>query len=110
MSDRLQVGGSVTLDGTGAGRLVLGPGRQGERWNVARYTTAGNSAVAPTLQVFRGSDLIDTTPRGDADVSEQAVDLILWAGESLTFAYTGGSAGVTMTVYVEGVVDYGATS
>lgn len=110
MTGRLTTGGHVVLDAAGAGSLTLGPGRQGERWNVARYTTSGNSAVEPVLQVFRGSALLDTTKRGNADVSEQAVDLIMWAGESLRFTYTGGSAGVTMTVYVEGTVDYGATS
>lgn len=109
MSGQLQVGSPVTLDGTGAGSVTIGPGRQGERWNVARYTTNGASATEPSLQVFRGSDMIDTTPRGNGDVSEMSADLILWAGESLRFAYTAGTPGAIMSVYVEGVVDYGAS-
>lgn len=102
MTYPVSTGGTVTLDGTGAGSLVLGPGKPGEQWSILRYSTAGASAVEPSLEVFKGAGLVDSTKRGNADSSEVTAPLTLWAGETLRFAYTGGTAGATMTVFLEG--------
>ena len=100
----LSSGASVTLDGAGAGSVVLGPGRPSEHWSVTRYTTSGASTTEPSLQVFRGAGMIDTTKRGNADVSEQTIPIALHAGEALTFTYTGGTPGAVMVIYLEGTV------
>jgi len=69
VSEHLEATVNVTLDGAGVGVVTTGPGRQGETWSVARYTTSGASAIDPRLDVFRGSaGLLDTTNHGNQDV------------------------------------------
>lgn len=109
MNVPVSTGGTVVLDGNGAGTVTVGPTKAGQRWQVIRYTTTGASATEPHLAVSRASaDVIDTTLRGNGDTSEWTNPVVLWAGESLTFTYTGGTPGAAMTVYLEGTTDTGA--
>jgi hypothetical protein len=107
VSEHLEATVNVTLDGAGVGVVTTGPGRQGETWSVARYTTSGASAIDPRLDVFRGSaGLLDTTNHGNQDVSETTAPVVLHGGEFLSMRYTGGTPGAVMTFYLEGTRDY----
>lgn len=109
MTIRLSVSASIALDASGTGTLAFSPAKYRETWNIARYTTNGNSPTEPVVSVYRGSigsRLIDTTKRGNADVSEMTDDLIVNAGELIIVQYTGGTSGAVMTFYIEGEVSF----
>lgn len=103
---RLDRSVTLTLNASGAASATFGPGRSSEHWAVERMTTAGNSAIQPTLNVYRGtSALVDTTRHGNQDISD--TNLSLMPGEFITAAYSAGSPGAVMVFYLEGTATYG---
>ncbi len=110
MTIRLAVSGTATLGpngGTALGvDLRFGPSRYGETWQISRLVTSGASAIEPECKVYRGprtdSNLVDTTKKGNGDISE--TDLTLLDGEFLTVQYQYGSPGAIMTFRLEGEV------
>lgn len=108
MTEFLARSGSVTLDASGSGALSFSPGKYGETWTITKFTTDGNSAIKPELEIHRGSvsgDIIDSSNNGNQDVSETDVT-VKW-GDSVTALYLGGSPGSVMQFYLEGTIERG---
>lgn len=96
----------VTLDGTGAGTVRLGPGRPGVRWLIRRISVQTSSASSiPVAKIYRGgvgdASFISGTFVGSQD-TDDGLDEELNAGEYLTVAWTGGDAGATATATYAG--------
>ena len=109
MRERLTVSRSVTLDAAGSGLIQVGPTKYAEKWEISRMTTSGTGVLNPKLQIYRGAPggrLMDTTVRGNNDVSEtDAFELL--SGEIISALYSGGSVGAIMSLHIEGEVKRG---
>ena len=93
---------TIGSDGT-ASVTNIGPRAANERWEINRFSASGTSNSK--LQVFRGNSLernrqIDVTVRADADTSE--TDVKLRNGETVSFKWSSGVVGATMTCRIEG--------
>lgn len=101
---RLDESFSVTIaTGGTATRQSVGPSRPGERWEITNMSVSGTSPAK--LQVFRGnstdrSKQIDVTVTAQADTSDSKTTLR--NGETISFLWTGGTVGATMSVHIEG--------
>lgn len=101
---RLETSARVVLGAGGTGSVLgIGPAQQSERW-VIKFLSANGTARAK-LQVMRGNTFdasrqVDVTNRADGDSSN--TDVPLAAGETISFWWTGGTAGAVMTCSVSG--------
>ena len=95
----------ITLDSSGEGRTTpIGPAKQGEEWDIQRYTVTCTSGCNVT--VYRngvGAGQVDFTSKGSGDSSEWSPPMKLKSGENIVFAVTNGTASATFNVYAEGV-------
>lgn len=102
----LHTSAEATLDADGAGRLAIGPVTPGTVWRVTTMTTNGNSTTEPTLRIYRGgvgdAYMIDTTERGNSDVSDSEVSL--QTGETISAEWRGGTPGAQMILRLEGQI------
>lgn len=103
--------GAVILDGSGDGTITLGPVPAGEVWRVNRMAIQITGGVTGNLgaecRVYRGTanpaNFFDGSTRAGLDVSELPNPMILTASESLTFVFSGATAGAQATAAVDGV-------
>lgn len=101
---------SLTLDGSGAGTVRLGPVPGFQQWEASLYTVqvVTPGLVQATVKVYRNvvadGSLIDGTYAGNFDTSTQSPPIILSLGESLFFVFSGGNPGSAAKVRVEGVI------
>jgi hypothetical protein len=111
MSDRqaLNTSARTTLDGTGSGRLELGPDSGPPYWNVTRLvvmTDRPGQAPVPQCSVFLdfedANGLLDSTYDGSRDSTD--VDVDLTRGQHLIAVWEGGQAGDVATLSVTGWV------
>jgi len=110
VSQRLNKTVSVTLNASGVGTAIVGPAQRFEVWKVERLVTEGSSAVEPELNIYRGASSAvvpsDFTPFGNSDISETTTEFELMDGETITIAYSGGSANAVMRLRIEGWINY----
>lgn len=100
----LNVSSQVVLDGSGNGRIRIGP--LGEMWyitrNMVRTTTRNNEAVCTVYQTNVGDDyqrdITYTGSTGDTSDTEFTVT----DGDALWFVWVGGDPGATATVTISG--------
>jgi hypothetical protein len=101
---RLEAFARVTLGASGSGNQInVGPRLPGERWKITGFSATGTSVAK--LQIMRGNSFdasrqVDVTVRADADSSDTQMQLM--TGESLSFWWTAGANGATMTCSIEG--------
>ena len=104
----LQTSVQATLDATGRGVVAVGPVTPGTTWMIERLVTSGTSALEPQCRVYRGSiyggQLLDTTGRGNGDVSEMETPIRLNNGETIVIEWSSGSTGSTMVMRIEGQI------
>lgn len=110
---QLSTYGSVVLDGTGMGTVVLSPTAMLD-WRVTRMavkTSQGTTDTPiPQCTVFLGvpsdGNIIDQTWTGSRDVSD--CDIAVLHGTSLYFMWENGIPGTTATATVYGTQALGA--
>ena len=103
-------GKTVTLDGSGGGRVTLGPVPVGWIWEVERLAVEIAGGVTGNIgaeaRVYRGAEvtsrLIDGTVRAGLDISELSTPLTLQPPDSLLFVFSGGTAGAVATAAASG--------
>lgn len=93
---------ATTLNGSGAATVSkVGPVRYRESWHVTLFScSAGNPCKLTVYRGPAGGRQIDYTSKGLGDTSTR--DDTLRAGEYLTFVWSGGTAGDSVSVTVEG--------
>lgn len=95
---------STTLSASGTGQVKVGPFNPRQRWHVTRATVQVSSATAePTATLYLGSvggGRLGGTYTGSNDMT----DLDVWLSNSATIlcVWTGGDAGATATLTLEG--------
>lgn len=107
---------SVTLNGAGAGAVVLGPVPTFVRWELTRLAvdaSGGTGTTQAEVRVYRGevnsASLEDSTYAGNLDTADWGSSpVILQAGERLTVAWTGGRPGALATARISGSQEEGA--
>jgi len=108
MTVPLSRAGTVTLDGSGTGRVRLGPSVGPPTWQVTRVAVRTSRPGTPPVPRFTlyldtedGTGLIDQTYDGSADTTDLSVRV--FKGGQLIGVWTGGQAGdvATMSVYGE---------
>lgn len=100
---RLEAFARATIANGFGSQINVGPRLPGERWEIEGFSATG-TAVAK-LQIMRGNSFdatrqIDVTVRADSDSSD--TKLTLMSGESLSFWWTAGTNGATMTCNILG--------
>lgn len=111
MSTRLNKSGNAVFNSSGVASVVLGPATYSEKWEIKKLVVSSTStALKPQVLVYRGgvmaANMVDGSRSGDQDVSDTSI--VLFAPESLTFQWTGGTPGTSVTATVEGDVVYGS--
>ncbi len=100
----------TTLDGNGAGSVVLGPVPAWERWSIARVvvaTTSTSDDPIPSAIVYLGTEAggrrLDATYTGNSDTADFATPIDLAAGYFLTVVWADGpTTGVTAVAELYG--------
>ncbi len=98
--------GSVTLDATGTGSVVVGPERGGERWTVTRIAITCTSALQTTVKLYR--NIISTTTllfgsdAGNNDVASGDPPLELPPSGKVVLVWSGGTPGSVASLVLEG--------
>lgn len=106
-ASRLSISGQVTLDASGAGALELAV-PAATVWSIQRIAISctGPTDPMPACYVYDGpandANLLDATWTGTQDVSDFGTPLELYAGEFLTFTWTGGTPGTVATARLIG--------
>jgi hypothetical protein len=91
---------SGTLDATGAATVTLGPNRIGQTWHVTTVAVSGTGAITPTANVSLGSTRLGGTYSGNNDSDN--VDVMVYPGQSLSYVWSGGTPGASVTAYAYG--------
>lgn len=97
---------TVALDASGAGSVVLGPERGGERWSVTRMAVQNTSALRTDCAIYR--DIISSqtmlfgSSAGNSDVASGDPPLELQPANRLIVVWSGGTPGAIGTVVLEG--------
>lgn len=115
MAKPLNISGSVTLalsGGVVTGRVVLGPGQNGDRgpasWTVTGVitkTTRPGVAPIPRVEVFLDDVNTPGNSQGvsyDGSFDQGPCDIPMSRGQLLTAVWTGGSAGDVATFILSG--------
>jgi len=101
--------GNAVFNSGGVATVQLGPAKYSEHWEITKLIVSSTSTLKPEVRVYRGSvlasNLVDGSRSGDQDVSDTNIKLI--SPETLTFQWTGGTSGTSVTAGVEGEVTYG---
>ena len=101
--------GNAVFNSGGVATVQLGPTKYSERWEITKLIVSSTSTLKPEVRVYRGivtpSNMVDGSRSGDQDVSDTNIKLI--APEQLTFQWTGGTSGASVTAGVEGELTYG---
>lgn len=110
MQQRLQDTKRITLDASGNGSVIFGPGRPNELWTVNRVSTGVSTQVREAqFKVFRGSigpgSYISGSISGSTGDTDDGINEVLNAGEYLTAQWIGGDVGATATVTYWGNID-----
>ena len=98
---------SVILDVSGNGLVKFGPQTARTRWHVTSVAVQipGVLTNTPEAKVYRGepqpSNFVTGTHTGNND-SDNAVDILLFAGQYVTVQWTGGDSGVQATATIRG--------
>lgn len=99
--------GTVVLDASGNGTVVLRPGNAHESWTITSTVVRTVTAVKnPVCQTFVGSSgvvggqAVDTTYTGNNDSSDTKIEVN--EGSFLTVVWTGGDVGTQASVSVRG--------
>lgn len=99
--------GSVTLDASGNGSVVLRPSNAHESWTITSTVVRTRTAVLnPVCQTFVGSSgvmggqAVDTTYTGNNDSSDTIIEVN--EGSFLTVVWTGGDVGTLASVACRG--------
>ena len=100
--------GTVTLDASGNGSVVLRPGNAHESWTITSTVVRQLTTVVkiPVCQTFVGSSgvlggqAVDTTYTGNNDSSDTLIEVN--EGSFLTVVWTGGDVGSQASVSVRG--------
>jgi hypothetical protein len=96
---------SVVLDGSGAGVARIGPQRAGVRWELSSVALSATvSDPQPTALVYLGSaapgSFLGGSYSGAQDTASTTA--VLFSGQYLTIAWSGGAAGARATATVLG--------
>jgi len=114
--ERLHESSGAILDGSGNGRVVIGPVRSGASWIIQRLVVFIDGGVSVNsgaeCQVYKGDtvnlvNLIDGTTRAGQDVAELPNPIVLMGGEKILFNFTGGTAGARATAAIHGIISVG---
>jgi hypothetical protein len=104
---RLEVTGSVTLNGSGAGTVRLAPA--GESWLITNMSVKTNQTSVTNearAQAYRrqvlDSTLIDSGTYSGSSGDTSDTQFLLTDGEPVFIVWTGGDAGVVATVTLQG--------
>ena len=98
---------NVTLDGTGAGRISLGP-PQSTCWLLRLAAVSTTSTTnRPSCTLYRGSpsgpiEPIDTLPFANVGSTQKVSALPFYAGQRLWAVWSGGDSGAVATLQVFG--------
>lgn len=102
---------SVTLDGSGNGRVRIGPTSPGVEW---RPTVCGvrvsSMSVSPTCQIFAGAtptpdNYVDGTYTGQQNSTDAIAGQVLRIGQYVWAVWAGGTPGAEATLTVTGTKD-----
>lgn len=112
ITSRLKTGGSVVLDGSGNGAVILLPDNAWQSWSVERATVRTNQSPTttpfPQCELFLGtaaipSDSQGATASGHNDVFDPSGGPIgIGPADALTFIWSAGVPGSIATVVVTG--------
>jgi hypothetical protein len=107
MIGRLDESARVTLNASGAGTVTIGPRTPKQKWRVRNLAVSGTGATTPEARVYFGPAAPGTFVAGTYSGNSDNVpaDLVLWPGQVLTVAWTGGTAGATCTVSILGELE-----
>jgi hypothetical protein len=108
VTSRLDTGGSVILDASGNGAIILRPSNAHQRWlvknTVVQTNAPATSTVVPTCYVYVGgpttNNAVDSTYTGNQDASDSVYDVPF--GSFLTVQWLGGNAGDRASVSISG--------
>ncbi len=98
--------GSVTLDASGAGSLVFGPERGGERWRVTRIAITCTSTLQTSVILYR--NVISSTTRlfgsdsGNDDIASGDPPLEIPPNGRFVLVWANGTPGAIAGAVVEG--------
>ena len=103
----LVIGGSVTLDATGGGRVSLGPDQGPPNWEVTSLVTQTNRpGLAPIPRVQLYLDAVDPTNslglRYDGSYGQATGSQDLTRGQHIIAVWSGGQAGDVATLTLNG--------
>lgn len=91
--------------------MRIGPDRPNTRWTITGVAVQTSTAVLrPAVNVYRGSINPGTFVSGTGTGSQDAdndLNEVLWPGEFVTVAWTGGDVGATATASFRGVIESG---
>lgn len=105
----LLLSGQATFETvTGIASLILAPASPGERWEVGRM--ASSATITCELKVYRNDvqpqNLIDTTKKGSADISDNEPPHKIYQGDRMIFVWTANTVPVairqTAVIRIEG--------
>lgn len=101
--------GNAVFNSSGIATVTLGPAKYSERWEITKLVVSSTSTTKPQVIVYRGAAIpanqVDGSRSGDQDVSDTNIKLI--APELLTFQWTGGTPGSSVSAGIEGEQSYG---
>lgn len=104
----LQESASVVLDGSGNGKVTIGPVNQFQVWNVTNEAcTATSNVNEPQFRLFLSNGLSAGSFLGGSNQGSNdsaSIDITLYPGMKLTGQWTGGDAGSTATLALQGTV------
>jgi hypothetical protein len=107
MDSPLDTNGSVILDATGAGRVLLGP-RQGQLWlpqEVIVQTTTTNKLATCVISIGHATvalKYIDDTVSGYGDVSSKISGQQIYPGTYVWAVWSGGNPGDYASLTIHG--------
>ena len=102
---------SVTLDGSGNGRVRVGPDAHGVKWLPTVVGLAVRPAVnSPQCNIYAGKNVtdanfVDGTYTGEKNSSDAIAGQELWLGQYVWAVWTAGDPGANATVTVTGTKD-----
>lgn len=104
----LQESASVTLDGSGNGTVSIGPSSQFQIWNVTNEgCNVTSNTNEPVFKLYKSSGIsagafLGGSNQGSNDSA--SIDVTLYSGMKLTGVWTGGDAGATATLALQGTM------
>lgn len=103
---------TVTLDGTGAGTVKLGP-RIGQRWNITNAAVKIPNAVkVPSASIYVGgsptdANFVDGTFTGNFDATGRIANFPISPQDNVWAVWAGGDIGAVATLSLIGIMTYG---